>query len=102
MASCGCLYHQKYLKGYFLNIAKTRAKLTCPNWDCKGREIETLITQDLFKEMDKPTTPTADTTSKPVNSGNQTSVNDNVALMNQLGLLGEEKQSSLKTTEVTK
>src|SRR2546421_3475445 len=50
MATCGCLYHQKCLEGYILNIAKTRAKLTCPNWDCKGREIETLITQDLFKE----------------------------------------------------
>jgi len=37
MATCGCLYHQKCLEGYILNIAKTRAKLMCPNWDCKGR-----------------------------------------------------------------
>ena len=42
-------------------------KAICPNWDCKGREIETLITQDLFKEMDKPTTlTTEDTASKQV------------------------------------
>ena len=72
MATCGCLYHQKCLEGYILNIAKTRAKLMCPNWDCKGREIETLITQDLFKETAKPTSSTADVT-KPVDSGNQTS-----------------------------
>ena len=69
MATCGCLYHQKCLEGYLLNITKTRAKLSCPNWDCKGREIKTLITQDLFKEMGKPTSSTADVT-KPVDSGN--------------------------------
>src|ERR1043166_2284037 len=38
MATCGCLYHQKCLEGYILNIAKTRANLTCPNWDCKVRD----------------------------------------------------------------
>lgn len=43
MATCGCLYHQKCLEGYLLNIVKNRANLTCPNWDCKVREIETLI-----------------------------------------------------------
>src|SRR5204863_3911391 len=102
MATCGCLYHQKCLEEFLLNVAKTRAKLSCPNWDCKGREIETLITQDLFKEMDKPTTPTADTTSKPVDSGNQTPVNDDVTLMNQLELFSGEEQSSSKTTEVAK
>ena len=69
MTTCGCLYHQKCLEGYLLNIAKIRAKLSCPNWDCKGREIKTLIIQDLFKEMDKPTSSTADVT-KPVDSGN--------------------------------
>src|SRR2546429_4508666 len=52
--------------------------------------------------MDKPTTPTADTTSKPVDSGNQTPVNDDVTLMNQLGLFSGEEQSSSKTTEVAK
>ncbi|CAG8679573.1 12650_t:CDS:2 [Funneliformis caledonium] len=62
MATCGCLYHQKCLEGYILNIAKIRAKLMCPNWDCKDREIETLIAQDLFKEMAKPTSSTADVT----------------------------------------
>ncbi|PKY56993.1 hypothetical protein RhiirA4_508729 [Rhizophagus irregularis] len=75
MASCGCLYHQKCLEGYFLNIVKTRAKLKCPNWDCKGGEIKTLITQDLFKETGKPTSSTVDVT-KPVDSGNQTPMND--------------------------
>src|ERR1044071_6277929 len=35
MATCGCLYHQKCLEGFLLNIAKRRAKLSCPNWDCK-------------------------------------------------------------------
>ena len=29
MATCGCLYHQKCLEGYILNIAKNRANLTC-------------------------------------------------------------------------
>lgn len=101
MITCGCLYHQKCLEGYLLNIAKTRAKLSCPNWDCKGREIETLITQDLFKEMDKPTTLTAeDTASKQVYSENATPVSEdaNEIYMNQLGLFSEEEQSSSKTT----
>jgi len=31
MATCGCLYHQKCLEGFLLNVAKTRGKLTCPN-----------------------------------------------------------------------
>ncbi|RIA78826.1 hypothetical protein C1645_746317 [Glomus cerebriforme] len=86
---------------YILNIAKTRAKLTCPNWDCKGREIETLITQDLFKETGKPTSSTADVT-KPVDSGNQTPVDDDVALMDELGLLDGKEQSSSKTADVAK
>src|SRR6266536_730132 len=75
MATCGCLYHQKCLEGFLLNVAKTRAKLSCPNWDCKGREIETLITQDLFKETAKPTSSTADIT-KPVDSENATPVDE--------------------------
>ena len=105
MTTCGCLYHQKCLEGFLLNVAKTRAKLSCPNWDCKGREIETLITQDLFKEMDKPTTLTAeDTASKQVYSENATPVSDdaNEIYMNQLGLFSGEEQSSSKTTEVAK
>src|SRR5207247_2359054 len=84
------------LERYFLNIAKGGTKLTCPNCDCKGREIETLITQDLFKETGKPTSSTADIT-KPVDSGNQTPVNDDITLMNELGILGGEEQSSSKT-----
>ncbi|GBB99589.1 hypothetical protein RclHR1_35710002 [Rhizophagus clarus] len=102
MATCGCLYYQKCLEEYLLNIAKTRAKLSCPNWDCKGREIETLITQDLFKEMDKPTTLTAeDTASKQVYLENATPVSEdaNEIYMNQLGLFSEEEQSSSKTTD---
>ena len=105
MATCGCLYHQKCLEGFLLNVAKTRAKLSCPNWDCKGREIETLITQDLFKEMDKPTTLTAeDTASKQVYSENATPVSEdtNEIYMNQLGLFSGEEQSSSKTIEVAK
>ena len=52
--------------------------------------------------MDKPTTLTADITFKPVDSGNQTPVDDDVTLMDELGLLGGEEQSSSKTTEVAK
>ncbi|CAB4433240.1 unnamed protein product [Rhizophagus irregularis] len=98
MATCGYLYHQKCLEGFLLNVAKTRAKLSCPNWDCKGREIET---QDLFKEMDKPTTLTAeDTASKRVYSENATPVSEeaNEIYMNQLGLFSKEEQSSSRTT----
>ena len=105
MITCGCLYHQKCLEGYLLNVAKTRGKLSCPNWDCKGREIETLITQDLFKEMDKPTTLTAeDTASKQVYSENATPVGEDAdeIYMNQLGLFSGEEQSSSKTAEVAK
>ena len=105
MTTCGCLYHQKCLEGFLLNVAKTRAKLSCPNWDCKGREIETLITQDLFKEMDKPTTLTAeDTASNQVYSENATPVSEdaNEIYMNQLELFSGEEQSSSKTTEITK
>ncbi|GBC08745.1 hypothetical protein RclHR1_08350015 [Rhizophagus clarus] len=102
MATCGCLYHQKCLEGYLLNIAKNRSNPTCPDWDCKGREIETLITQDLFKEMDKPTTLTAeDTASKQVYLENATPVSEdaNEIYMNQLGLFSEEEQSSSKATD---
>src|SRR6266540_5259116 len=101
MAICGCFYHQKCLEGYILNIVKIRAKLMCSNWNCKGREIKTLITQDLFKEMAKPTSSTANVI-KLVDSGNQTPVDDDVTLMNELGLLGEKEQSSSKTTDVAK
>jgi len=83
-------------------MAKDGAWITCPNWDCKGRKIETLITQDLFKEMDKPTTLTAeDTASKQVYSENATPVSEdaNEIYMNQLGLFSEEEQSSSKTTD---
>jgi hypothetical protein len=37
-----------------------------------------------------------------VDSGNQTPVNNDATLINQLGLLDEEEQSLSKTTEVTK
>ncbi|CAB4384175.1 unnamed protein product [Rhizophagus irregularis] len=69
------------------------------------REIETLITQDLFKEMDKPTTlTTEDTASKQVYSENPTPVGENAdkIYMNQLGLFSGEEQSSSKTAEVAK
>ncbi|CAG8730231.1 15138_t:CDS:2, partial [Rhizophagus irregularis] len=52
------------------------------------------------KETGKPTSSTADVT-KPVDSRNQTPVNDDVTLMDELGLLGEEEQSSSKTTDKT-
>ncbi|RIA85912.1 hypothetical protein C1645_830099 [Glomus cerebriforme] len=81
MTICGCLYYQKYLEGFLLNVAKIRAKLSCPNWNCKGREIETLITQDLFKEIDKFTTLTAEDTTTIYN---------------------RKKQSLFRITEITK
>ncbi|GET55312.1 hypothetical protein GLOIN_2v1773955 [Rhizophagus irregularis DAOM 181602=DAOM 197198] len=94
-----------FLKLCLLNIAKTRAKLICPNWVCKGREIETLITQDLFKEMDKPTTSTAeDTATKQVDSENPTHIGEDAdaIYLSRLGLLGGEEESSSKTTEIAK
>ncbi|CAG8748998.1 20718_t:CDS:2, partial [Rhizophagus irregularis] len=63
--------------------------------------IKTLITQDLFKEMGKPTSSTVDVT-KPVDSENQTPMNDDVTLMDELGLLDREKQSLSKTADVVK
>ncbi|RIA97820.1 hypothetical protein C1645_813533 [Glomus cerebriforme] len=99
MATCGCLYYQKCFEDFLLNVAKIRAKLSCPNWDCKGREIKTLITQDLFKEMDKPTTLTAeDTVSKQVYSENATLVSEdaNEIYMNQFELFTEENSKSLE------
>ncbi|RIA91884.1 hypothetical protein C1645_821433 [Glomus cerebriforme] len=103
MVTCGCLYHQKCLKRYFLNIAKIGAKLTCPNWDCKGREIETLITQDCFKEMDKLSSADENITFMPVDLENATPVDEdsNVTVMKELGLLDGEEQSSSKTTDKT-
>ncbi|CAG8706959.1 1787_t:CDS:2, partial [Rhizophagus irregularis] len=51
--------------------------------------------------QDKATTPTTDTTSKQVDSGDQTPVDEDadVILMNELGILGGEEQSSSKTTD---
>lgn len=67
--------------------SKIRAKLAYSNWDCKGREIKTLLTQDLFKKMG---TSIASIT-KPVDLGNQTLMNDNVIIINKLELLGGKK-----------
>ncbi|RIA94127.1 hypothetical protein C1645_735020 [Glomus cerebriforme] len=60
MATYGCIYHQMFLERYLVNC---HSKAICPNWDCKGREIETFLSPDLFKEIDKPTTSTAEDTS---------------------------------------
>ncbi|POG78429.1 hypothetical protein GLOIN_2v1536682, partial [Rhizophagus irregularis DAOM 181602=DAOM 197198] len=94
LASCGHIFHQKCLKKYLVN-----KEARCPNKNC-NRDIETFLSPDLFKETGKPTSSTADVT-KPVDSRNQTPVNDDVTLMDELGLLGEEEQSSSKTTDKT-
>lgn len=52
----------KNIFSFLLNIAKNRANLTYPNWNCKVRDIETLISPDLFKEMNKTTTSTKEDT----------------------------------------
>ncbi|GBC13853.2 hypothetical protein GLOIN_2v1709640 [Rhizophagus irregularis DAOM 181602=DAOM 197198] len=72
LASCGHIFHQKCLEKYLE----------------KGSQ-------------DKATTPTTDTTSKQVDSGDQTPVDEDadVILMNELGILGGEEQSSSKTTD---
>ncbi|CAG8728893.1 11013_t:CDS:2, partial [Funneliformis caledonium] len=57
--------------------------------------------KNLFKETGKPTPSTADFT-KPVDLENQIPVNDDVILIDKLGLLGKEKQSLSKTTGITK
>ena len=76
---------------------KRHGKAICPNQDCKGREIETSISPAVLQ--DKPSTADENTISKPVDSGNQTPVDDDVTLMDELGLLGGEEQSSSKTTD---
>ena len=99
LASYGHIFHQKCLEKYLVN-----GEVRCSNKDC-NRDIETFLSPDLFKEkgsQDKPSTADENTTSKPVNSGNQTPVDDDVTLMDELGLLGGEKQSSSKTTGITK
>src|SRR3954452_15091431 len=89
MATCGCIYHQMCLER---DLIKRRGKAICPNWDCKGREIETSISPAVLQ--DKPSTADENTISKPVDSGNQTPVDDDVTLMGELELLGGEEQSS--------
>ena len=74
----------------------------CLNKKC-NKVIKTFLSPELLKgSQDKPSTADENTTSKPVNSGNQTPVDDNIALMNQLELFSGEEQSSSKTTEVAK
>src|ERR1043166_9987656 len=71
----------------------------CPNKKC-NKVIETFLSPELLKgSQNKPSTADENTTSKPVDSGNQTPVDDDVTLMNELGLLGGEEQSSSKTTD---
>ena len=53
MATCGCIYH---LERYLVNCGKA----VCPNWDCKGREIETFISPAVLQ--DKSTTADENTT----------------------------------------
>ena len=104
LASCGHIFHQKCLEKYLVNgEAWCGPFRTCPNKDC-NRDIETFLSPDLFKEkgsQDKPSTADENTISKPVDSGNQTPVDDDVTLMDELGLLGGEEQSSSKTTDKT-
>src|SRR4051794_39402356 len=88
LVSYGYIFHQKCLEKYLVN-----GEAQCPNKDC-NRDIETFLSPDLFKKkgsQDKTTTPTADTTSKQVDEAE-------VILMNELGILTVEEQSSSKTT----
>ncbi|PKK57709.1 hypothetical protein RhiirC2_721046, partial [Rhizophagus irregularis] len=73
LASCGHIFHQKCLEKYLVN-----GEARCG----KG------ITRQDYN-------PTADTTSKQVDEAE-------VILMNELGILGGEKQSSSKTTVIAK
>jgi len=95
LASCGHIYHQKCLKKHLVN-----GKAICPNKKC-NKVIETFLSPGP-RSQDKPSTADENTISKPVDSENQTPMDDDVALMGELGLLGEEEQSSSKTTEITK
>ena len=107
------IYPPKVLEEYLLR-AETRieGKGTCPNYECKhDREIETFLSLDLPRGKDLETEGKANlqliyncgwrvTTSKQVDSGNWTLDEDaDVILMNELGLLGEEEQSSSKNTD---
>src|SRR3954453_16614956 len=99
LASCGHIFHQKCLEKYLVN-----GEARCSNKDC-NRDIETFLSPDLFKEkgsQDKHTTADENTISKPVDSGNQTPVDDDVTLMNELGILGREEQTSSKSIEIAK
>ncbi|PKK62557.1 hypothetical protein RhiirC2_855597 [Rhizophagus irregularis] len=67
--------------------------------------VWTHLSPEVFRKekglQDKTTTPTTDTTSKQVDSGDQTPVDEDadVILMNELGILGGEEQSSSKATD---
>src|SRR3954447_13517954 len=95
LASCGHIYHQKCLEKHLVN-----GEAICPNKKC-NKVIETFLSPEP-RLQDKPSTADENTISKPVDSGNQTPVDDDVTLMDELGLLGGEEQSSSKTTGITK
>ena len=70
----------------------------CLNKKC-NKVIETfLFSEPLKGSQDKPSTADENTISKPMDLRNQTPMNDNVTLMDELGLLSGEEQSSSKTT----
>lgn len=81
-------------------LVNRRSKAIYPNWNCKAREIETFISLAVLQ--DKSTTADENSISKPVDSGNQTPVDDDVILMNELGLLGGEEQSDHEVTSSSK
>ncbi|RIA96790.1 hypothetical protein C1645_802164 [Glomus cerebriforme] len=99
LALCGHIYHQKCLEKHLVN-----GEAICPNKKC-NKVIETFLSPELLKgSQDKPPTADENTIFKPVDSGSQTPVDEdvNVTVMKELGFLGGEEQTSSKTTEVAK
>ena len=94
LASCGHIYHQKCLEKYLVN-----GEPICSNKKC-NKVIETFLSPEP-QSQDKPSTADENTISKPVDAGHQTPMDDDVTLMDELGLLGGEEQSSSKTTDKT-
>ncbi|CAG8475015.1 4126_t:CDS:2 [Ambispora gerdemannii] len=107
LASCGHIFHQKCLERYLMN-----GEAICPNKKCNkpqaSKEKKQSFNQKAVQISHNKDNIQANASNfeqlregGPVDSGDQTQVDEgaDVILMNELGILGGEEQSSSKTTD---